>query len=55
LATKSVPMLPPAPALFSTTNCWPSRSPMALAAVRPITSVGPPGGKGTTMRTGLAG
>ena len=44
-----------APALFSPTNRWPSLPPMAFAAVRPMMSVGPPGGKGTISRPGRVG
>src|SRR6218665_2208368 len=45
-ATYSAPMLPPAPARFSTTMVWPSRSFIEAASVRALASVGPPGGKG---------
>src|SRR6218665_397386 len=53
-ATYSAPMLPPAPARFSTTMVWPSRSFIEAASVRAIASVGPPGGKGTTSVIGLS-
>src|SRR6476659_2067535 len=46
LATKSAPMLPPAPGLFSTTTDWPHNSLNFCAMPRPTTSSGPPGGKG---------
>src|SRR5215470_13210254 len=48
-------MLPPAPTLFSTTNCCPSRSPIFAPMTRATVSVGPPAEKETTMRTGLDG
>src|SRR5919201_313082 len=48
-------MLPPAPARFSTTTCWPSNSPSAGATMRPTVSVPPPGSKPTTVVIGFAG
>src|SRR6516162_4684882 len=48
-------MLPPAPTLFSTTNCCPSRSAIFAPMTRATVSVGPPAEKETTMRTGLDG
>src|SRR5262249_17049086 len=48
-------MLPPAPTLFSTTNCCPSRSPIVAPMTRATVSVGPPAENETTMRTGLDG
>src|SRR5262245_33620755 len=48
-------MLPPAPPRFSTMNCWPRLSVSFCASGRAIVSLPPPGGYGTTMRTGLAG
>src|SRR5437868_4493178 len=48
-------MLPPAPARFSTTTCWPRSSPKAGATMRAVVSVPPPGSKPTTVVTGLAG
>src|SRR5262245_7226613 len=48
-------MLLPAPGLFSTTNCWPSRSDSRWPTSRASTSVGPPAGKPTTSRTGRVG
>ncbi|CFP67494.1 Uncharacterised protein [Bordetella pertussis] len=41
MATNSLAMLPPAPGLFSTMNCWPSRSARRAAIRRATTSVGP--------------
>src|SRR4030095_15951412 len=54
-ATYSAPMLPPAPARFSTIIRWAARALISAARVRAIASVGPPGGKGTTSVTGLSG
>src|SRR6185295_13368849 len=48
-------MLPPAPARFSTTTCWPRFSPRNLATTRATVSVPPPGSKPTTMVIGLDG
>src|SRR4051794_320676 len=48
-------MVPPAPARFSTTTCWPSASPSAGATVRAVMSTLPLGGHGTTTRTGREG
>src|SRR5436309_13561587 len=48
-------MLPPAPARFSTTTCWPRFSPIVLATIRATVSVPPPGSKPTTIVTGLLG
>ena len=51
-ATASSPMLPPAPALFSTTKFqWVSRASLS-ARLRETVSVPPPGVKGTTKRMG---
>jgi hypothetical protein len=55
LATASAPMLPPAPARFSTTNGWPIASCRRLASARPTMSGVEPGGKVTTTLTGLEG
>src|SRR5262245_58769876 len=44
-------MLPPAPALFSTMNCWPSSSAILAPMRRATVSVGPPAEKETTIRT----
>ncbi|MDT4875950.1 hypothetical protein FQZ97_1113570 [compost metagenome] len=49
LATALTPMLPPAPGLFSTITV-PSDPLTASARMRAVTSIGPPGAKGTTMR-----
>src|SRR3989442_4381466 len=51
----SAPMLPPAPARFSTTNCWPKALESSGAIARARMSVVPPGAKGTTILTGLVG
>src|SRR5678816_1990936 len=48
-------MLPPAPARFSTTTCWPSSSPIGFCRMRAVVSVPPPGSKPTTTVTGLFG
>jgi hypothetical protein len=48
-------MLPPAPALFSTTMAWPSGLAMASAKTRAMMSVVVPGPKGTIRRTGRPG
>src|SRR2546421_10701425 len=55
LATKSAPMLPPAPGLFSTTTGWPSACCSLGAIKRAERSTGPPGAYGTTRWTGLDG
>ena len=44
-----------APATFSTTAVCPKERLMVSAMIRAARSVGPPGGKGTTMRMGLDG
>src|SRR5689334_13432455 len=51
----SAPMLPPAPALFSTTKDWPRDLVSSCATARARMSVVPPALKGTTIRTGLEG
>ena len=51
----SAPMLPLAPARFSTTNCWPSRVVNFCASRRLTTSVAEPAGNGTISRTGRSG
>src|SRR5262245_21567052 len=51
----SEPMVPVAPARFSITNVWPSASVRRWAMTRATTSLEPPGGHATTMRTGLTG
>src|SRR5947209_3424800 len=48
-------MLPPAPALFSTTNCWPNSSDTFAATTRARMSVVPPAANGTTNFTGRVG
>src|SRR5688572_27757749 len=48
-------MLPPEPPRFSTTTVWPSTSCSGAATARAITSAAPPGGKLTTILTGLLG
>src|SRR5258708_3042499 len=48
-------MLPPAPARFSTTNCWPRLSLSFAPTILAMMSTGPPGAKGTMTRTGLLG
>ena len=55
LATKSAPILPPAPARLSTTMGWPSSSPSRSAITRAVTSVAPPAWKGTIRRIGRLG
>ena len=54
-ATSVAPIEPPAPPLFSTTNGCPSASWSLCAMERARMSVDPPGGKGTTRRTGRRG
>src|SRR5215468_8022376 len=55
LTPASMPIIPPAPGLFSTMTCCPSVVASRCATKRPITSVGPPGENGTTIFTGLLG
>src|SRR5690606_32387397 len=55
LATIDIPMLPPAPALFSTTTGCPHCSDKLCAIKRARVSVTPPAVNGTTSRTGLSG
>src|SRR2546422_929691 len=55
LAAAPPPMRPGPPALFSTITGVFSDSPMACPTTRAVMSVGPPAGKGTMMRMGLAG
>ena len=54
-ATASTPIMPPAPARFSTTTGWPSLSLMRGAMAREMRSALPPGGKLTMKRIGLEG
>ena len=51
LATKSAPMEPAAPGLFSTMTVVFRRRPSSGATARAMTSLLPPGAKGTTSRT----
>src|SRR5215831_12870771 len=51
LTTCAEPIIPPAPATFSTITCWPRISDMRRAMMRPITSVPPPAPHGTTSVT----
>jgi hypothetical protein len=50
-----VPIVLPAPARFSTTNCWPRLAESRCAMKRAMKSVPPPGANGTMMRTGFVG
>src|SRR3712207_5979316 len=50
-----MPMLPPAPGRFSITKLCPSLSLSRSAMMRVSTSVEPPAGSGTTMRTRRSG
>ena len=50
-----MPMLPPAPPMFSTTNVVPSVRPMCSPTRRVTTSVGPPAANGTMTVIGLLG
>src|SRR5262249_26691978 len=52
---ETIPVVPPAPALFSITNCWPSRRDIRSANMRASTSVLPPAANGTTTVTALDG
>src|SRR5438309_7211347 len=55
LATKSAPIWPLAPGRFSTTMAC-AQIPASLGSMmRASVSAPPPGGKGTTMRTGFEG
>ncbi|KAG1272128.1 hypothetical protein G6F64_015546 [Rhizopus arrhizus] len=53
--TNSVPMLPPAPGLFSTTNGCPSFLDSELDMLRVSVSVVPPAVNATMTLTGLSG
>src|SRR5262249_30339727 len=55
LATKSTPVTPAAPLLFSTITGWPRKGEMRSARLRPKMSAGPPAGKGTTRVQGRLG
>src|SRR5438552_932815 len=48
-------MAPSAPALLSTTSCWPIGCDTEFASTRVTMSVEEPAGNGTTTRTGLLG
>ncbi len=50
-----MPIIPDAPATLSTTIVCPHFSPTFAPRSRATTSVVPPGGNGTIMRTGLVG
>ncbi|CPI64649.1 Uncharacterised protein [Bordetella pertussis] len=50
-----MPMMPPAPGLFSTTTGWPSLSARPLATRRASVSVSPPTAMGAISRTGRSG
>jgi hypothetical protein len=50
-----VPVEPPAPGTFSTTNCWPSALLKMSATIRPVMSAGPPAANGTTIVPDRAG
>src|SRR5712671_782289 len=51
----TTPVVPPAPALFSITNCWPRRAERRSAKMRASTSVLPPAANGTNTETDLVG
>src|SRR4051812_48641389 len=51
----STPIVPPAPGRLSTMNCWPIEAPRRAATKRAMKSFPPPGGKATTIFTGLTG
>src|SRR3954453_12527007 len=51
----SLPIVPPAPGLFSTTTGTPSASWSCCMASRPVESVPPPGGRATMQRMGRLG
>src|SRR5512139_3542486 len=51
MATAWCAMLPPAPALFSTTTVWPRFSESFFAMMRAAVSVAPPGANPTSMVT----
>ena len=54
-ATRSVAVLPAAPATFSTMKGVPQISASLLPTIRAARSAGPPGTKPTIIRTGLVG
>src|ERR1700761_6418199 len=51
----SLPIVPPAPGLLSTTTGTPSASDRDCMANRPVESVPPPGGRATMQRIGRLG
>ncbi|MNI58920.1 hypothetical protein D3C73_1140550 [compost metagenome] len=53
--TNSVPILPPAPGLFSTTKGWPNCLAKVLETLRVRVSVVPPAVNATMTLTGLSG
>ena len=55
LATTSMPSMPPAPALVSTTTGWPQRLASLSLMARTIRSSELPAGAGTTIFTGRVG
>jgi hypothetical protein len=55
LATRFDPILPFAPPRLSTTTGWPSCSDSLTAISRPMMSLVPPGGNGTTILIGRTG
>jgi hypothetical protein len=54
-ATRAAPVVPAAPATFSTTTCWPSVADIRSATSLATISVGPPAAKGTTIVMGREG
>src|SRR5215210_4775684 len=54
-ATTSAPRLPPAPGRLSMMKGWPNTVVSRAESGRATESANPPGGKGTTIRTGRAG
>jgi hypothetical protein len=50
-----MPIMLPAPGLFSTTKGWPNALEKCCASTRARMSVPPPGGEGTITFTGRAG
>src|SRR5262245_45398086 len=50
-----MPMFPPAPTLFSMTNCWPRRSDRNCPMIRATVSFGPPAVNETIQWTGRVG
>src|SRR6476659_7197632 len=54
-AALAAPSVPPAPATFSTINCWPSAAEYLTDSGRAKASTPPPGANGLTIVTGFAG